>query len=347
MQNRKIKLKIFLYAFLVLTILFFGMIGILIYGFESKNNWIIKMGKIIPFPAVIVEEKKWISIVEFSENSNSVKQFYENQDFSRVGLRVDFNTPDGQKRLRIREKEVLGKMIEDKAILILAEKEGIEVVEKDLEDNVDKKLDEYGNRDNVKEELMRLYGWKIEDFKEKIVKPSLYRERLIKVYEEKYQDTEVARKKIEEAENLITKREKSFSEAVSQFSEGSTAETGGELGWFKEDQIIPEIAGRIFSLRKGERSSILESQLGFHIVEMEEKKVEDGEELIRIRQIFAAKKTFAQWIGEKMKTMNVRILLKDYSWNKETLRVEFSDQTMKNFEEEAKKDPKGDASVIF
>lgn len=334
-------------AALALVVLFFGVSSILVYGFDLKKGWLEKMKQVIPFPAAMVEDKKWISIAEFSENSGSVRRFYENQDFSQVGLRVDFNTPDGQKRLRIREKEVLEKMIEDKAILILAEKEGIEVTEKDLEDNVDKKLDEYGNRDNVKEELMRLYGWTIEDFKEKIVRPSLYRERLTKVYEEKYQDTEAARKKIEEAENLIAKKEKTFSEAVSRFSEGSTAEAGGELGWFKKDQIIPEIAEKIFSLKKGERSPVLESQLGFHIVEMEEKKTEGGDELVRIRQIFSAKKTFAQWVGEQMKGMRIRILIKGYDWNADRMKVEFSSQEMKDFEEETRKDPKGDASVIF
>lgn len=347
MPDGKIKLRTLVSVFLAVLLVIFGISGMMIYGFNSQSRWIERVEKIIPFPAAAVEGKKWVSIAEFSENSRSVRRFYENQDFSQVGLRVDFNTPDGAKRLKIREKEVLGKMIEDEAILILAEKEGISVSAKDLEDNVDKKMEEYGNRDNVKGELQRLYGWTIEDFKEKIVKPSLYREKLAEVYGKKYQDNEAAKKRIEEAEQLLAKKEKSFSEAVSQFSEGSTAQAGGELGWFKKDQIIPEIADKIFSLKKGERSPVLESQLGFHIVEMEEKKIEDGQDLVRIRQIFAAKKTFSEWIGEQLRAMKIRVFLKEYVWNPDALQVEFSSQEMKDFETETRKDPKGDASAIF
>lgn len=347
MRKGEIKSKTVLLAVLAVVLLFFGISGVMIYGMGSQNRWLEKIEGIIPFPAAAVDQKKWISIAEFSENAGSVRRFYENQDFSQVGLRVDFNTPDGKKRLKMREKELLGKMIEDEAILILAEKEGLNVTAKDLEDNVDKKLDEYGSRDNVKGDLQRLYGWTIEDFKEKIVRPSLYREKLIGVYEEKYQDSEAGRKKIEEAEKLLAKKEKSFSEVVSQFSEGSTVQAGGELGWFKKEQIIPEIAEKIFSLKKGERSPILESQLGFHVVEMEEKKIEDGEDLVRIRQIFAAKKTFPEWVGEEMRAMKIRVFLKDFVWDPERLQVDFASQEMKDFEEQIKKDPKGDASVIF
>lgn len=347
MPKGEIKFKTIVLSILALIFVTLVFLSVAIYGLDWKNSWINKLEKVVPFPAAVVGQRKIISLADFSQNSQSVRQFYENQDFSKIGLRVDFNTSDGQKRLKIREKEVLGKMIEDQAILILAQKEGIIVTSKDLEDNVDKKLEEYGNRESVKGELQRLYGWTIEDFKEKIVAPALYREKLAKVYEEKYQNNEASQKKIEEAKNLITKSQKSFSEVVSQFSEGSTAETGGELGWFKKDQIIPEIADKIFSLKKGEMSPVLESPLGFHIVEMEERKNEGETELVRIRQIFSAKKTFPDWVGEQLKTMKIWILLKGYTWNADKLQAEFINQGMKDFEEQVRKDPQGDASVIF
>lgn len=347
MQGKEIKFSTTLYLILGFVLLALVALGVLIYGFDSKSRWIGKLEEIIPYPTAVVGQKKVITISEFNRNAQSVRQFYENQDFSQVGMRVDFGTPDGQKRLKIREKEVLEKMIEDEAILILAQKEGINITEQDLTDNVDKKLDEYGNRDTVKDELQRLYGWTIEDFKQKIVKPSLYREALAKVFEEKYQNAGESRKKIEEAQALIEKGDKSFSEVVSQFSEGSTAQTGGELGWFKKDQIIPEIADKIFALKKGERDPILESQLGFHIVEMEERKTDNDAELVRIRQIFVAKKAFPEWVSEQMKTMKIWILLKGYAWNASQSQVEFTDQVMKDFEAQVLNDPKGDASVIF
>jgi hypothetical protein len=346
-EKKEIKIRTILLTILALLFLVVGVLAVSIYAFNLNNRFISKMEEFFPFPAAIVESKKIVSIAEFSQNAESVKRFYENQDFSKMGLRVDFSTPDGQKRLTIRKKEVLGKMIEDEAILILAEKEGIKITAQNLADNVDKKLEEYGNRNSVEGELQRLYGWTIEDFKQKIVLASLYREELTKVFEKKYQNSEVSRKKIDEAAASISKREKSFADVAAQFSEGSTADTGGELGWFKKEQISPEIVGQIFSLKVGEISSVLESPLGFHIVQMEEKKKDGETEMVRISQVFSAKKTFSEWIGEQMKTMKIRVWLKDYVWNNEKMQLDFSAKEMRDFEEQVMKDPQGDASVIF
>jgi len=110
----------------------------------------------------------------------SIRRFYENQDFSSLGLRFDFNTDDGKKRLKIREKELINKMIEDSAVEILAQERGINISKKTVKDNVDRKMDEYGNREIVGENLDNLYDWTIDDFKDKIVRPSLYKDALEK-----------------------------------------------------------------------------------------------------------------------------------------------------------------------
>ena len=87
-----------------------------------------------------------------------------------------------------------------------------------------------------------------------------------------------------------------------------------------------------FSLKKEQASDIIESVLGYHIIELEDKKTENGEELVKIRQIFARKKTFAGWLDGKIKEMKIYIPLKDYYWNKEKGALEFSNEEMREFE---------------
>jgi parvulin-like peptidyl-prolyl isomerase len=54
---------------------------------------------------------------------------------------------------------------------------------------------------------------------------------------------------------------------VRQFSDepGSVAR-GGDLGTFKPDVMVPEFAKAVVALKIGERSGIVETRFGFHII---------------------------------------------------------------------------------
>lgn len=347
-KQKKIKPLTIAYSAVIFVVAYILFIGILIYGFGVKNRITETTAKYFPYPAAVVNNKKIITVSELSSNLKSIKKFYESQDFSQAGMRVDFSTDDGQKRLKLKEKQLFNKMIEDEAIEILARRNGIKITAEEIRQSVKRKMDEYGTGDSVKENLSKLYDWTLSDFEEKIVKPGLYGEELEKliVSQNKNDFAESAKEKIEKAKNELENK-KDFSEAARVYSDGSTAGAGGELGWFKKDQLISEVSAVAFSLKKGQRSDIIESVLGYHIIELEDKKTENREELVKIRQIFARKKTFADWLGEEIKKMKIYIPLKDYYWDKEKGTVEFSGEEMREFEKNIMENFKGDASVIF
>ena len=345
-EKQEIKISTIVYSLLMLVFVFIVFLGILIYGFKKEYTFVKKFEKIIPFPAAIVQKSKLISIGELNENIISVKRFYESQDFSKIEMRIDFSTESGKKRLKMKEREVLNKMIENKAIEYLAQKRGIKITEEMVDYNLSRKIEEYGNEDKLKSNLKNLYGWTIGDFKNKIVKPDLYKEELEKKF--LLEDTlfNESKKQIEEAKQELEKR-KSFAEVAKSHSMGSTAEIGGEIGWITKDQMIKDISSYVFSMEKGKRSDILESSLGFHIVEIEDKKIENDKELIKIRQIFTPKKIFAEFLSEEMSKMKIIIFTKDYYWDKESLRVEFKNQEMKEFEKNIIESYQQDFSKIF
>jgi len=344
-KKREVGLSIIAYSALIIVAVIFIIIGILIYGFGFSNNAIKKIEKIVPFPAVSINNFHFISIRSLDDNLNSVRKFYENQDFSKVGLRVDFSTESGRKRLKIKEKEIFSRMIEDKAIEIIARKKGIKISNETVDQNLSRKVEEYGG-ENLTKNLQSLYGWTIQDFKDKVVKPDIYKKELEKLFNSENSSTQEAKDQIEKAKAELDKK-KDFGEVAKAYSKGSTANEGGELGWFKKDQLIPDISDKVFSLEKGKRSDILESSLGFHIVEVEDRKTENGEDLVRIRQIFSPKKLFSEFLAEEMKKMKISVLLKDYSWNKENATLEFKSEDMKNFEKDLIENSQGDASVLF
>ena len=81
-----------------------------------------------------------------------------------------------------------------------------------------------------------------------------------------------ARKKINQA-SLALKKGKPFTSVAKEFSEDpKTFDKGGNLGFMMKNQTLPEISSAMVKLKLGEISSVIESSLGFHIIQLTEKK---------------------------------------------------------------------------
>ncbi|NLC30900.1 MAG: hypothetical protein GX765_02490 [Candidatus Moranbacteria bacterium] len=333
---------IFLFLFLVSSVLI-----VAIYRFGNSFTLPKYLDERIFLPAVIIDKKETISIGEINNNLASIKSFYEKQDFSSLGIRIDFSTQDGKKRLKIREKELINKMIEDRMIEKLSHDRGIALSDKMVSERLLRELNESGNEKEVKESLKNLYGWSLDDFKNKVVKPDLYKDELMKWLEEN--DGKEKKESSKQKAEKILERLKSgedFETLTKEVSEGNTSDSGGKLGWFKEEQISKEIKDRVIKLESGKASDVLESGLGYHIVKLNEIKEADGEKTYNISQIFFPKKSFALWLSEKIEETGVSVLISDYVWNKETGLVEFKDKSMEEFEKKALENFQGDHSYM-
>jgi len=343
---KEIKTSTIIYSVLLIAAVFLLVVGILVYGLGIRDKFTRLITRIIPYPAATIGGISYISVNDFGKNLDSVKMFYENQDFSDIGMRVDFKTTDGQKRLKIKEKNLLNKMIENEIIKKLAEKRGIKITAEMASQEVERKINDYGNREDVLKNLKNLYNWDIMDFEKKIVQPDLYKEALEKSVKSSEKDMADSRKKITEALNALKNKE-SFADTAQKYSDGESAKNGGELGWLTSDQMIPEIAVTAALIPKGSTSDTIETPLGFHIINVEDKKTEDGIDKVRLSQIFVKSRNFSDWLLEQEKGFKIYIPLKDFYWDKETQSVQFTSQDLKNFENNLEKNSPDDASVLF
>ena len=81
-----------------------------------------------------------------------------------------------------------------------------------------------------------------------------------------------ARKKINQALSAL-KNGDPFTSVAKEFSEDpKTFDKGGDLGFMMKNQTLPEVSSAMVKLKVGEMSSIIESSLGFHIIQLTEKK---------------------------------------------------------------------------
>ncbi|MDP3957686.1 MAG: peptidylprolyl isomerase [bacterium] len=343
---KKVRVSTLVYGALIVLVLVFAASLIAVYGVSHPNAFVDRLKSALPYPVAIVSYQSGITYRVLSQNMASVKRFYEAQDFGKIGLRVDFSTAEGQQRFKVREKEVLNKMIEDEAIKRLAKERGIWVSQDEAAQGVARKLEEYGSGEEVKKDLERLYGWTLADFEKKVVMPSLYQEKLQASFVKEVDVASKALEKIRLAQDAL-RAGQSFADAAKQFSEGRTAEDGGDLGWFVPEDLAPELRQSVTLQKVGVPGDVVESGLGFHILLVEEIKKEDSRQLYRLRQIFTRKTTFADFLSERMRGLSVLVLSPEYVWNVAEARVEFRKQELRNFEKNLFEKSDGDAAFFF
>jgi len=64
----------------------------------------------------------------------------------------------------------------------------------------------------------------------------------------------------------------SFALVAMERSEGPSANQGGDLGFFGRGQMVPALEEVAFALQPGEISEVVETQFGYHIIKLEERR---------------------------------------------------------------------------
>jgi parvulin-like peptidyl-prolyl isomerase len=209
-----------------------------------------------------------------------------------------------EKRVRAARKNAIDQLIERKLVLQEAKKKNIQVDVKDVETKLGQIKSKFDSdeefyyalekegmtvdqlRENINEQLLvrtltrqevtrsiSVSPKEVDDYYKKHIddysEPEMV--QIGQILVKKGKDAQAARKKIEEALAKLKKGE-AFEAVAKEYSEGPFAKEGGNLPFYAKGDLLTEIEQASFSLSVGEKSDIIESSLGFHIIVLKAKK---------------------------------------------------------------------------
>lgn len=80
------------------------------------------------------------------------------------------------------------------------------------------------------------------------------------------------REQLETIRKRIVENGEPFERLAKAYGQDGTKDFGGDLGWQKRGNLVPEFEAVVFRLRPGEVSHVFETPFGFHITKLEERR---------------------------------------------------------------------------
>lgn len=257
-------------------------------------------------PAASIELKDPVAEVNGEKISKSELEKAFNQEVEAAGVNVNDLTPE-QKLAGYRQ--ILDNLILDK--LVEKESSAINVSEAEVKDEIQKIESQFPSPEIFAEQLKSV-GQSMEEFEKNIAamirqrkwiesqiagKVAVADEDAKKFYDENTEtferpETVHARHILflvprDASPDVLAEKEKAANEAIARLKKGEdfatvakqlseepgAAQSGGDLGYFSKDQMVPEFAEAAFSQKPGEISEKpVRTQFGLHIIKVEDKK---------------------------------------------------------------------------
>ena len=173
---------------------------------------------------------------------------------------------------------------------------------------------EVANKVEVSEEDIKAY---YESHKDEFKTPEMVRSRHILIKTDPSASDNDKKNAKEKAEDILKKIKsgEDFAKLASDISDDTGSKPkGGELGFFPKGRMVKSFEDAAFSLNPGEVSEIVETQFGYHIIKVEEKKepgmepFDTAKEKIKQKLLQERTKTkVTEFIEKAMKEANIEV----------------------------------------
>ncbi|SMC25852.1 peptidyl-prolyl cis-trans isomerase C [Desulfacinum hydrothermale DSM 13146] len=114
-------------------------------------------------------------------------------------------------------------------------------------------------------------------------------------------EKKAAREKIAEAQKRLQKGD-DFATVASEMSDCPSREKGGDLGFFGRGQMVKPFEKAAFALKPGQTSDVVETQFGYHLIQVMEKKPAETVPFAKVKET----------IAEHLKKEKVKKVVEDF-----------------------------------
>lgn len=273
---------------LIVVFAFLTTVGVLIYNYQNESAFVKGVSRVVPYP-IVMADGKVVTAYDFIDQMDILKNYYK--EFKKV----DFNSEDGKKKLNDLRKDVIDRLTEDAIIEKEAKEMNVTVPKKELDESFDKLVVSNGGQKDFADILNKYYGLSIDEFKEKIYKPRVLREKMTEKINSEETNTGASKKKADEVLAKAKAGEDFAKLARENSGDPGTAANGGDLGYFGKGKMVPEFEEAAFKLKVGEISEPIRTVYGYHIIKLTDKK---GDE-VKASHILVKVRDFNEWLAEK------------------------------------------------
>lgn len=310
--------KIFMALGLVVLILL-GVAGVGVYRAYAKSasdKFTMNVAKVLNLPAVKVGGNK-ISYVTYIEDLKAIRIM---RDFDKAqGEVTGQEGPGANLNEEQMSDQVLLRLVNNVVAENAAKKYELTVADEDVQIVKGKLLEQFTTEAELDAELMKRYGWNFASYESKVIRPFILQDKLANKINEDTEMRDALRARAEKALEEV-KSGADFANLAKQNNPDSTAEIGGDLGWFGKGRMLPEFEKAAFSLKKGEvYPTLVETRFGYHIIRLDDRRVEKveneagkmvNEDQVRASHILFPFEDLMSYLDKELKNNEPKLYLK-------------------------------------
>jgi len=283
---------------IIVAISFLGIVGLGAYKLNWSGAFPQKVLSTLPFPAAIVNGH----IIKYADWK------YETEGVIRLNQKRQ-----SEYTAEAVGQEVLQKMIYDQLMVQMSKKYGIKVTDEDMNKAKESLISQVGKESDLEKNVRDYFNWDVDTFMKRVIYSDVLRNKLTTELPKVESLNKDAKKKAEDVLAQVKKGDKTFAELAQVNSDdpGSKGQ-GGDLGWFARGVMVKDFEDAAFSLEKGAVSDLVQSEFGYHIIKVEDKKMEAVEkgkepvEQVKASHILIKTKSFDDLLTEMEKNAKIK-----------------------------------------
>jgi len=273
-----------LWGVLAALLLVIGVVfGVASYGVKnaSENGFVVAAAGVFNLPIASIDGLN-VTYADYIKDMQALRTYNTSQGVESTSEEVS--------------DRALSRLLVNRLSANVAAQEGVTVEQAGIDEAIQALKDQFPSEEALNEEMENNFGWSFETFVERIIVPSLREQKLAEHFQstppgegDEYASEQVKARHIlfaveegadkeavkAEAQKVLdrVKAGEDFEVLAKEFGSDGTKEVGGDLGWFAKGVMVPEFEAAAFALEPGELSEeLVETQFGYHIVRVDEKR---------------------------------------------------------------------------